>query len=142
MSEPVTFASDGLLVRVLLDNIVFTAIHNKVQEDVPLLDISVWVDKSFAHIEVKKEVSKNSIEGKHSSVYEQFFRNFVYERKYNFGVAPVVKALEALKGKMECQLSASELLLTLHMPNQADFGPADSPQTSYHPFPSITKSTL
>jgi len=141
VSEPVTFASDGLLVRVLVDNIVFTAIHNKVQEEVPLLEISVWVDEAFAHIEVRKEVSKNSTEGRHSSVYEQFFRNFVYERKYNFGVAPVVKALEALKGKMECQLSASELLLTLHMPNQPDFGP-NSPKTSYYPFRSITKSTL
>jgi hypothetical protein len=142
VSEPVTFASDGPLVRVLLDNIVFTAIHNKVHEEVPLLDISVWVDEAFAHIEVKKEVSKKSIEGRHSSVYEQFFRSFVYERKYNFGVAPVVKALEALKGKMEYQVSESELLLTLHMPNQANFGPADSSQISYYPFRSITKSTL
>jgi hypothetical protein len=142
VSEPVTFASDCLLIRVLMDNIVFTAIHNKVHEDVPLLDISVWVDEAFAHIEVRKEVSKNSKEGRHSSVYEQFFRSFVYERKYNFGVAPVAKALKALKGKMEYQLSDSELLLTLHMPNRADFDPANLPKTSYYPFRSITKSTL
>jgi hypothetical protein len=142
VSEPVTFASDSLLTRVLIDNIVFTAIHNKVDEEVPLLDISVWVDETFAHIEVKKEISENSIESRHASVYEQFFRNFIYERKYNFGVAPVVKVLEALKGKMECQASGSELLLTLHMPNQANFGAANSSQTSHYPFRSITKTTL
>ena len=142
VSEPVAFASNCLLVRVLIDNIVFTAIHDNASEDTPKLDVSVWVDEGFAHLEVKREVPKFIIAGRESSVNEQFFRSFIYKRKYNFGVAPVAKALETLKGTMECQLSGPELLLTLHLPNRATFRQTSSSQLPFHTSQTGSRSAL
>lgn len=135
VSQPVTFASDRLLIRVLLDNIVFTAIHNTAHGEVPLLDIAIWVDEIFAHLEVKREMPEKIRNRKKLPLAEHFFRSFMYERKYNFGLSRVEKAIYTLQGKMEVQQAGTELMLILHMPNQADFGhssaSAQAPVSSY-----------
>jgi len=118
VSQPVTFTSDRLLIRSVIDNIVFTAIHDTEQHEVPLLDIAMWVDKNFAHIEVKKTMPR-IIPTSKKNVYEHFFRSFVYGRKYNFGIAAVKNAIGALKGSMEVSVLTSELLLTIHLANHA-----------------------
>lgn len=137
VSQPLTFASDRLLVRVVIDNIVFSAIHDTKNSEVPLLDIEIWVDEMFAHLEVKKKMPKEIGGRKKSTLAGCFFRSFVYERKYNFGVTPVENAIHALQGKMEVVHEGSDLLLSIHIPNCADFGSASpSSKVSFSAHPS------
>ena len=137
VSQPVTFASDRLLVRVMIDNIVFSAIHDTKNREVPLLDIEIWLDEMFAHLEVKKKMPKEIGGREKSTLAGYFFRSFVYERRYNFGLTPVENAINALQGKMEVRHEGSELLLSIHIPNRADFGSASSSsQVSFSPHPS------
>jgi len=135
VSQPVTFASDRLLVRLLFDNIVFTAIHDTKSKEIPLLDIGVWLDEVSAHMEVKKKMPKETEGREKTTLAAYFFRSFVYERKYNFGRMPVENALNALQGKMEVQRSDSDLLLSVHIPNRAEFdSTASSSQVSLLPY--------
>lgn len=137
VSQPLTFASDRLLIRVLIDNIVFSAIHDTKNREVPLLDIEIWVDETFAHLEVKKKMPKEIGGREKSALTRYFFRNFVYERKYNFGLNPVENALHAMKGKMEVGHEGSDLLLSIHIPNHAGFGSVSPPsQVSFSSHPS------
>lgn len=124
VSQPVTFASDRILIRVLIDNIIFTAVHNTNSnyEGSPLLDIGIWLDEMSAHLEVKKELFEvTAKKSQKRTLFNSFFRSFKYERKYNFGAALVENAINALQGKMEIHCSDSNLVLHIHIPNRAEF---------------------